>query len=318
MRRSSRASLAFVTMVVLGVTVLLMLEAPSRATSTGRWWGVAMAGVPTSMLPLSTLSSEVGRSPGVVMWYVAWPNESTFPTQDAAAVAATGATPEITWEPWDPAGGVNQPAYRLSRITSGNYDSYIETWATAIKAWGGQLRLRFAHEMNGNWYPWSQGVNGNGAGSYVAAWRHIRAIFSKLGVTNVTWIWSPNAPFPGTVPLSSVFPGDAYVDEVALDGYNWSNLKPTTTWLSFAQVFGPGVTQLQSLSARPITIGETGCPEVGGNKAQWITDMWTSLAHWTQVKGLVWFDINKETDWRIDSSASSLAAFKAGLPGWAG
>jgi len=29
------------------------------------------------------------------------------------------------------------------------------------------------------------------------------------------------------------------------------------------------------------------------------------------VHAIVWFDINKETDWQIDSSPSSLAAFQA-------
>jgi hypothetical protein len=31
------------------------------------------------------------------------------------------------------------------------------------------------------------------------------------------------------------------------------------------------------------------------------------------VTGFAWFEFNKETDWRVESSSTSLAAFMAGL-----
>ena len=98
----------------------------------------------------------------------------------------------------------------------------MRRWATQIKAWGKPLMLRFAHEMNGDWYPWSEGVNGNGAGQYVAAYRRVVTLFRSVGATNVTWVWSPNVAYPGSVPLSRLFPGDGYVDRTGLDGYNWA------------------------------------------------------------------------------------------------
>jgi hypothetical protein len=70
------------------------------------------------------------------------------------------------------------------------------------------------------------------------------------------------------------------------------------------------------MSARPVTIGEVGCPEVGGDKGRWISDMWSTLTAWPQVRGMMWFDFDKETDWRIDSSPASLAAYQAGLPAY--
>jgi beta-mannanase len=46
--------------------------------------------------------------------------------------------------------------------------------------------------MNGTWSPWAVGVNGNTAAHYVAAWRHVHRIFTKVGATNATWVWCPN------------------------------------------------------------------------------------------------------------------------------
>ena len=50
--------------------------------------------------------------------------------------------------------------------------------------------------------------------------------------------------------------------------------------------------------------------EVGGSKAQWIADMIPALRDdFPSIKGFVWFDIKKERDWEINSSAASLSAY---------
>jgi hypothetical protein len=277
-----------------------------------------MPGILEDLGGLQSLDVELGAAPSVVMWYEQWSSAPDFPASGASAVSATGAIPEISWEPWNPADGVDQPAYSLAAIASGAYDSYIRSWATEIKQWGLPLELRFAAEMNGNWDPWDEGVNGNGPGSYVAAWRHVHAIFTAVGVDNVVWVWSPNVAYDGSTPLAELFPGDAYVNVVALDGYNWGNVAADSTWQSFTQVFSSSLSQLGALTDLPIYLGEVGCTEDGGDKVSWIAAMFAQLADWPQVKGFTWFDWDKETDWRIDSSAASLAAFRAGIAVFSG
>ncbi|MEO7754082.1 MAG: hypothetical protein ABIS35_11790 [Terracoccus sp.] len=70
---------------------------------------------------------------------------------------------------------------------------------------------------------------------------------------------------------------------------------------------------MQQLTSRPIVVGETGCTEVGGDKAAWVTDMFASLADHPEIRGVTWFDFDKETNWRIDSSPGSLDAFRTGV-----
>jgi beta-mannanase len=123
--------------------------------------------------------------------------------------------------PWDYTGTETQPAYQLADIIAGTYDSYITGWATAAAAWGKPCYLRFAHEMNGNWYPWAEAVNGNTAGQYATAWQHVRDIFTAAGATNVKWIWAPNVLYSGSTALAGLYPGDSYVDVVGVDGYNY-------------------------------------------------------------------------------------------------
>lgn len=296
--------------------LLAVVSPPAAASAPPRTWGVAMPGLPGDLTGLDQLDAELGQQPGVAMWYSAWSGSPAFPTAAASAIAQRGETPEITWEPWDPANGVSQSAYALANISKGRFDKYLTSWARSIAAWGRPLLLRFAQEMNGNWYPWAEGVNGNAPGSYVKAWNHVRSVFAANGAANVIWIWSPNVPYPGSVPLTSLYPGDAAVDEVALDGYNWGTSQTWSSWMSFGDVFGPGLSQLTALTSKPVSIGEVGCAELGGDKSAWISDMWNTLAAWPQVRSVTWFDFDKETDWRIDSSSTSLTAFGQGLPGF--
>jgi len=60
-------------------------------------------------------------------------------------------------------------------------------------------------------------------------------------------------------------------------------------------------------------IAETASTESGGDKAAWITSAFTReiAARTPRVKTVVWFDVNKETDWRVESSNRSLNAYRA-------
>jgi hypothetical protein len=288
---------------------------PAPAPSS-RSFGVTMDQVPGTMAPLQTLADQLGRRPDRVMWYAAWSTGAGFPTQAATAVAQFGATPVITWEPWDPSQGTSQPAYALSRIASGAFDAYLTSWAQQARSYGGPVVIRFAHEMNGSWYPWAPGVNGGTAASYVAAWRHVVDVFRAQGATNVTWQWSPNVPYPGSTDLASVYPGDDYVDSVALDGYNWAGVTAGAAWTSFADVFAAGVAQVRAVTQEPLFVAETATAEEGGAKATWISDMFAALEGSGTIAGFTWFDFDKEGDWRIDSSADALAVFRSGLLGY--
>lgn len=311
------AALSVTLVTSFGWPTTAAATAPTGPTSAGgvgvgRGWGVAVPGVPADLGGLRALGDAVGSGPKVVMWYDAWSNNAPFPAAAAARVAGTGALPEVTWEPWNPAQGVLQPAYTDARIAAGAFDSYIRSYAESVAAYGKPVLIRFAQEANGTWYPWAAGVNGNTSAQYVAAFRHVHEVVAQAGASNARWAWTPNVPYPGSTDLAGLYPGDGYVDRVGLDGYNWGTTQSWSTWTGFWDIFGPGVALLQALSRRPIWIGEVASTETGGDKASWIRDMWAALSAHPEVTGFTWFDYDKETDWRIGSSAAALTAFATG------
>ena len=264
---------------------------------------------PLNPRPLDDFVSMTGKTPAVVNWFQDW--SGGFVREYFEDVSRRGATPMVTWEPKNysrSGSAVNQPDYALRTIIAGKHDTYIRNYARESAAWGKPMYMRFAHEMNGDWYPWAAGVNGNTSAEYVAAWRHIHDIFQQEGATNVRWVWAPNYAFSGTTPFAELYPGDAYVDWVGIDGYNWGG----SGWTSFADVFGPSYRTLAQMTNKPMMIAETASAEAGGDKAAWIRQAFLKDVpyNFPRIKAVLWFSINLERDWRVSSSPASLTAYK--------
>ena len=225
----------------------------------------------------------------------------------------------LTWEPWQiPACSskpFNQPEFSLQNIISGRYDSYISAFAGELDRNPRIKFLRIMHEMNGDWYPWSGTVNGNTTENFILAWHHIRNIIIREVSSKIKWVWSP---FVRSYPdiqdnrISCYFPGDAFIDLVGLDGYNWGDSMPWSKWESFEEIFSDAYGMVTSISRCPVMISETASCETGGDKGLWITQAFNAARlRFKRVESIIWFDIDKECDWTIASSPGSLKSFQA-------
>lgn len=288
----------------------LVIRRSSTSSSRQIALGAYTTGAPWNPSGVDEFTKTVGTPPKIVGWWESW-SDTGFSADRMEVAHSRGAMPMITWNSWNHRLGKNQPEYALSTIIRGDHDAYIRQWAKDAAAYGKPIYLRFDHEMNGDWYPWSPGVNGNTSAQYVAAWKHAHDIFEQEGATNVRWVWSPNVANGRSTPFSEVYPGDAYVDWVALDGYNWGTTESWSSWTSLANVFGPSYDALTRMTNKPIMIAEVGSAEAGGNKAAWIRQGFQEIpSRLPRVRAVVYFDLDKETDWRVNSSTATLAAFK--------
>jgi beta-mannanase len=263
---------------------------------------------------LTAFEQDVQKPVAIIMWYQGWgvmDGTQNFQPIWMNNVRNHGSIPMVSWEPWLYTAGVNQPAYSLQHIINGGFDTYIKNWAKDSKAWGHPYFLRFAAEMNGTWFPWSEYENNNRPDDYVKAWQHVHDIFTANSVTNVTWVWSPNIEYAGSIPLQGLYPGSAYVDWIGMDGYN-QGVVFGHSWRTFSQVFRPTYDAILSLShGKPLMIAETASAEQGGDKAAWITDAFATQMpqDFPAIQAVIWFNESKETDWRVESSPAAQAAF---------
>jgi hypothetical protein len=308
---------------------------PAAAAATAPvslYWGASIGDqlsgeqAPWDMSALSQFEGMAGKPLSLVHFMAPFAQCSSsncsyydFPTKEMEGIRQHGSIPFFSWSSQSIPSSLDEPNFQLSDVISGAHDSYIREWATEAKEWGHPFFLRFNWEMNGNWFPWSEGVNGNKPGEFVAAWRHVHDIFTAVGATNATWVWCPNVDPEGKMQdLAQLYPGDAYVDWTGLDGYNWgTNPAKPDRWRTFDQLYNSTYHKIVDTIApsKPMVIGEVGSTEYGGSKALWIEEMLSELpTEYPQIRGLLWFEkFDDGMDWPIETSSSATSAFAAGI-----
>ena len=301
-------------MAIATTTLALGAAASAPAASASIQLGAYYREAPGSAQKLDEYASLVGQRPSIVMWYRGFDQPLMY-SSEMSNLAARGATPMVSLEPVD----VNGTDIPLSQIAAGNYDTYIHKAASVAKSWNGRLLIRFAYEMNLSpqaGIPWGGGpgaVGGNSPADYIAAWRHVVSIFRTDGAANAEFVWAPNVD-DGGIPFNQYFPGDEWVNDVGLDGYNWGSAFESTghKWLSLGDTFASSYATLTQLSTKPVMLTETASAEIGGDKASWIRRGFLNEIPqlFPRVSAAIWFDVQKESDWRVDSSQASLEAFR--------
>ena len=126
--------------------------------------------------------------------------------------------------------------------------------------------------MNGNWFSWGAGVNGNTPAGFVAAWRHVHRVFAQEGARNVSWIWSINnlESAGAEAVIAEHYPGDPYVDWVATSGFNWGEAYDWSSWRDADSLYGTTYRALARLG-KPIMISEIATTDLGGDpEGAWI------------------------------------------------
>ena len=260
---------------------------------------------------MADFESRVGSSTNLRAVFVHWGNESGFPFYLTPYVKDKGKTLVIFWEATDyNYTTTEQPRFNYDSVIRGDWDAYLKSFALSAKVYGGPVILLPYSEMNGDWFTISGTKNGNTPAKHIAAWRHIRDLFR--GSPNVLFGWAPNNDsVPDTVgnQLEQYYPGDAYVDIVGVDGFNFNY-----PWQTFSQVFDASLAKLK-LYNKPVYIFSFASAG-GSGKAAWITDALTvQIPKHPEINGWIWFNENKEQNWLVWSDTASTEAFKRAIGG---
>jgi hypothetical protein len=301
MKRAATITIAAgVALIVLGVTGRLILgahvpKAPEPAA--GGYLGVSEAGETVSYQPVDEFATAVGRKPDIVLYYGSW--KESFNERFAARVHAHGATPFVQIDPGHTS---------LATIAAGRDDAFVKSYARQVRAYGHPVIIGFAAEMNGDWDPW--GYRHTSPAVFVAAWRHVVTVFRQQGADNVIWLWTIDITEPGTGPVQDWWPGAGYVTWVGIDGYYYQRD------YTFDNVFLPTIAEVRIFTQRPILLSEIGIGPVAGQAAK-IPDLFAGVRA-NHLLGFVWFDQTQggdayHQDWRLENSASGLAAFRQAL-----
>ena len=158
---------------------------------------------------------------------------------------------------------------------------------------------------------------------YIAAWRNWVSVFRAEGATNARFMFITTA-FGYQVKKTdhryapAYYPGDDVVDAIAVDAYNWFTCRATVKnpWNTLAALIA-GQKAFGALHPdKPLWLAEYASvedPSMIGRRAQWLTDAGNLFQQpgYEQYVGILYFDLKKQCDWRIENDTPSLTAFSA-------
>jgi hypothetical protein len=242
----------------------------------------------------SRLERQLGRSFDIGHSYYRWDLE--FPSWRERFHLRRGRIPMISWNGTD-----------TRRIADGLEDELIIARARAVADLGSPVLLRWFWEMDGN----RNAELARSPEDFVAAWIRIRSIFREHGA-RAEFVWCPNASAFDDGTAEQWYPGDDEVDWICADGFNWAPGQPNQDYQPLGEIFR-SFHDWAAGRGKPLMIGETGVQERDpSEKAEWFSDALASLQmELPEVRAFVYFDSGSRFPWWVDSSASSLEAFRA-------
>jgi mannan endo-1,4-beta-mannosidase len=234
-------------------------------------------------------AASIGAQPTVAAKFEAFARKRTVETFSAEAQRRGIRCILISWEPWKPVPArlgifrqsYPQRGYRNVDIAHGAQDEYIRRFARQLSSFKGTVYLRYAHEMNGFWYPWSWDAR-----DYRAAWQRIVRIFRSAGADNVRFVWSINpnlyeGPDSWLQNLKLYWPGRAYVDAIGSTMINFGGDKRYAV-----KRFAPRLRTLHALYRRPIILTEVNTQY--GGRVQWLRSLRALLHRSPWITGVAW------------------------------
>ncbi len=180
-------------------------------------------------------------------------------------------------------------------ILDGQYDAFLADYAQVIADFGHPVLFRLGNEMNGDWCPYSSYNTSRDPVIYKEFYKYIYSFFEKAGAQNVIWIWNPNCDsFPNFNWNNEMmyYPGDKYVDIVGLTAYNTGTYYASTgeKWQEFDELYEGLYYEYCAKFEQPLMITEFSSASMGGDKNQWVINMFNTIKNYDRIKVAVWWD----------------------------
>lgn len=257
-----------------------------------RTWGIFHYAAPEDMSELETIESVVQHRFNILLSYKnvqkSYPLNYVKKTLDAAY--KNGRTVELTLQTTSQDEGERNMVYDA---LDGKFDSFLLPFARETADFGHPVLFRLGNEMNGDWCMYSGYHTSRDPEIFKAFYQYIYQIFKDAGADNVIWIWNPNEKsFPDFKWNSDMmyYPGDEYVDIVGLTGYNTGTYYDGEVWRSFSDIYSPLYQRMAEISNKPFMITEFASSSVGGDKEEWVRNMFSDLNKYPRIKAAIWWD----------------------------
>ena len=251
----------------------------------------------TAMFDYKTLDyfeNYIGYQFPIILNYSEFENTYKHPnlTERLDTAWKHGKVLELTLQTnWKAAGTGNM----VYDVLQGEYDSFLKDYAGVIADFDHPVLFRLGNEMNGDWCPYSSYHTSRDPMIFKEWYRYVYQIFEEAGADNVIWVWNPNGEsFPDFRWNHTMmyYPGDEYVDVVGLTAYNTGTYYAATgeKWQTFDELYDWLYRDYVNRFSQPLMITEFASANTGGDKTQWVDNMFRSFRKYPGIKVALWWD----------------------------
>lgn len=291
---------------------------------------------------LDSYVRTVGRTTDWVFFSNNWFSSRSFPATTAAWIRARGAMPFIRLMlRSDTRQDHAEPVFTLQRIVDGDFDDDLRGWARDAKDFGTPLRVEFGTEMNGQRFSWNGIWNGgsiatgfgdplapDGPERFVAAYRHVVGLMRAEGASNISWVFHADVhdlPQTDWNRFENYYPGDTYVDELAVSAYGTQGPEDTEADSLRAMLDSAYPRLVAMAPSKPIIVAELGTDvrNTHVDPARWAFEALRDLngGRWPKVTGFSWWnewwpndaDRTHDTTMRLQDSPRTARIFSQAL-----
>ncbi len=255
-------------------------------------WGIFQPKAPDDFTQMNYLEKEMEYSFPILLNYTNFENKYKHPNLEYRLQNAYKHNKilELTLQTsWTAAGEGNM----VYDVLNGEYDEFLTNYAKTVSDFDHPVLFRLGNEMNGDWCPYSSYNTSKDTEIFKAFYRYVYQFFADAGADNVIWVWNPNGKsFPDFEWNDEVmyYPGDEYVDVIGLTAYNTGTYYPGESWTSFDQLYDPLYARSMALYGQAKMITEFASSSVGGDKKQWVRDMFEHIGSYPEIKIAIWWD----------------------------
>ncbi|MEO5681780.1 MAG: glycosyltransferase family 2 protein [Chitinophagaceae bacterium] len=331
---------AYFLIAVLAITLVVMYNrnktmslAPAQTaynkwTLSGIFAPAADVGY-SSMKVIKALSGSERSGFDIVSTYIPWGDSSIcdVPVPLMDSIYAAGSVAMITWEPWQKLftkkhtdsleDGQQSEKNIFAKILAGEFDEYITRFSLRLKGINKPVFLRFAHETDNPFYPWSS-AGGNTPDEYKKAWVYVHHLFEKQRAVNVIWVWNPWNPDT----MEDFFPGREYVDWIGIDILDYAAYTPQKKSYTFSELYDSFRQHAMMTAGLPVIITEMGSLGSIEKKQAWLAAGLQAMKdRYPEINAFVFFNSGFDDntvaggaagtmDWRIPGPAITALAAK--------
>jgi cellulose synthase/poly-beta-1,6-N-acetylglucosamine synthase-like glycosyltransferase len=243
---------------------------PNQKEIGGFFTGITLNGqINTQYIP--TLESLYNNKFEILSFNEQWNSDKNINNCFSSKLATI---PMLTWQ-------LPAKDSMWKHISSGSSNLYLRKVAREIREYGKPVFINFAPGFD-TYSPTEK----NSPQEFVLAWQHVYTFFNNLGISNLTWVWSPK--YSNSMAF---YPGPKFTDWVGVSCLNYAHSGEKDRY-SFSQIYSP-FRDKYNVFLKPVMITELGSVKDKTQK-EWLDEALRSIKEkYHEVHAAVLFDQQK-------------------------